>query len=155
MKQKIAMVWKPVAISFAACLTVVLLIQLWRFNPSFQIVARSIVNLGQEPSEIVYWDEGNEMERTNPYALPEKLLMRSGSDRLGTLWDDDAMSANMLAISRILGEVLGSALEATSVSESFVLTALSLDHVFFEYTGAIPLSALAKWNSSQTNKTQN
>lgn len=78
-------------------------------------------------------------------ALPARMAVTSSAGRCGAQYDTAAVDALYAQTGTLLGEALGSAGAAHPVSEDHWRRALGGEGIYFDFSGAIPLSALSGW----------
>lgn len=81
----------------------------------------------------------------SPAARPTRIAVMGGAGRCGVQYDTAAVDALFEQTGTLLGEALGSAGEARAVQESRWRRALEGEGIYFDFTGAVPLSALSGW----------
>ena len=83
--------------------------------------------------------------RPGAAARPIRMAVSNGAGRCGAQYDAAQTDALYDAFSSLLWEALSSASECRTVSESSWRGALQQPGVYFEFPGAVPLSALRDW----------
>lgn len=78
-------------------------------------------------------------------ARPARMAVTNSAGRYAVQYDNAAVDALFDQTGTLLGEALGSAGEAQPVSENQWRQALGSEGIFFDFAGAVPLSALAGW----------
>lgn len=81
----------------------------------------------------------------SPAALPARMAVTNSAGRCGAQYDTAAVDALYAQTGTLLGEALGSAGAARPVSEDRWRRALKGEGIYFDFTGAVPLSALSGW----------
>lgn len=78
-------------------------------------------------------------------ARPSRVVVTNGAGRCGAQYDSAAVDALFDQTGALLGEALGSAGTPSSISERRWRQALEGDGVYYDFTGCVPISALAGW----------
>lgn len=78
-------------------------------------------------------------------ARPARIAVSNSAGRYGAQYDAAAVDALFDQTRTLLGEALGSAGESRPVGEDVWRRALRSEGVYFDFAGAVPLSALAGW----------
>ena len=78
-------------------------------------------------------------------ARPARIAVKNSDGRCGAQYDTAAVDALFEQTGTLLGEALGSAGEAQPVNEARWRRALADEGIYFDFAGAVPLSALAGW----------
>lgn len=76
---------------------------------------------------------------------PARMAVKNSAGRCGAQYDAAAVDALFEQTGTLLGEALGSAGAARPVSEDLWRQALGEEGIYFDFVGAVPLSALAGW----------
>ena len=77
--------------------------------------------------------------------LPARLAVYRDGERYGLQYDDTLMEELFAAFGPLLGEALSGAGEPASVTEPGWRERLCRPGAYFDFSGAVPLSALARW----------
>lgn len=78
-------------------------------------------------------------------ARPARIAVKNSDGRCGAQYDTAAVDALFEQTGTLLGEALGSAGEARPVGEARWRQALGGEGIYFDFAGAVPLSALSGW----------
>lgn len=78
-------------------------------------------------------------------ARPVRIAVNNSAGRFGLQYDADAVNALFDQTGSLLGEALGSAGEPQSIPEYRWRQALTSEGIYFDFSGAIPFSALTGW----------
>lgn len=78
-------------------------------------------------------------------AWPTRIAVANSTGRCGAQYDTAAVDALFAQTGTLLGEALGSAGAARPVSEDRWRRALTGEGIYFDFSGAVPLSALSGW----------
>ena len=78
-------------------------------------------------------------------ARPARMAVMNSAGRCGAQYDIAAVDALFEQTGTLLGEALGSAGAASPVSEDRWRQALGEEGIYFDFDGAVPLSALSGW----------
>ena len=77
--------------------------------------------------------------------LPARLAVYRDGERYGLQYDDGAMEERFAAFGPLLGEALSGAGEPASLAERAWRDSLCRPGAYFDFSGNLPLSALARW----------
>ena len=82
--------------------------------------------------------------------LPARLAVYRDGERYGLQYDDETMEERFAAFGPLLGEALSGAGEPAPLTESGWRDRLSRPGAYFDFSGTVPLSALARWLGGET-----
>ena len=81
--------------------------------------------------------------------LPARLAVYRDGERFGLEYDDERMAELFAAFDPLLGDALASASEPRALTEREWQDCLRQKSVYFDFSGAVPLTALSRWLSGE------